>query len=241
MLCCTTRAPSCGQSGERRLPTPIAWFCRVRVSHGCATARGSKKMAARFNGATRGILLMIKTMNSAKLSACIITYNEAASIQARSRRSAAFLATSWIVVTRTRQMPHESSHRTRRAYRAETGRAIARACGDPAVKAAAHDWVLCVDADERASDELRRNRSRTGPRRVFATGCTGRSISNHLTTAASLLRHAKRPSRSAARAIRSRVIWGGPGTKSTRTPRLATTDWSDASWRATPCTALPFQ
>ena len=93
------------------------------------------------------------TNTPAKLSACVITYNEADRIEA-CLRSVAF-CDELIVVD---------------AHSTDVTRALASALGacvierdwpgfrsqkEFAVSAASHDWVLCIDADERVSESLR--------------------------------------------------------------------------------------
>jgi glycosyltransferase involved in cell wall biosynthesis len=87
------------------------------------------------------------------LSACIITYNEADRIEA-CLRSLSFCDELLVVDS-------HSSDGTRELASALGARVIARdwpgyrSQKQFAVDSAAHDWVLCVDADERVSDELR--------------------------------------------------------------------------------------
>jgi glycosyltransferase involved in cell wall biosynthesis len=93
-------------------------------------------------------------MSSASgLSACIITYNEADRIEA-CLRSVAFCDELLVVDS-------HSSDDTRARAAALGARVIERdwpgyrSQKQFAVDAARHDWVLCLDADERVSDELR--------------------------------------------------------------------------------------
>jgi glycosyltransferase involved in cell wall biosynthesis len=87
------------------------------------------------------------------LSACIITFNEADRIEA-CLRSVSFCDELLVVDS-------HSSDDTRERAAALGARVIARAWPGYrsqkqfAVDAAAHDWVLCVDADERVSAALR--------------------------------------------------------------------------------------
>jgi glycosyltransferase involved in cell wall biosynthesis len=87
------------------------------------------------------------------LSVCVITLNEAAHLEA-CLRSADF-ADEWIVVD------SHSTDRTRDIAHAFGARVIERdwpghiAQKNFAIDAATHDWVLCLDADERLSPELR--------------------------------------------------------------------------------------
>lgn len=93
------------------------------------------------------------TPKSAKLSACIITYNEADRIEA-CLRSVAFCDELVVVDA-------HSTDATRELARAQGARVIERdwpgfrSQKEFAVTTAAHEWVLCIDADERVSDELR--------------------------------------------------------------------------------------
>ena len=88
------------------------------------------------------------------LSACIITYNEADRIEA-CLRSLSFCDEVLVVDS-------HSSDGTRELARALGARVIERdwpgyrSQKQFAVDAASHDWVLCVDADERVSEALRR-------------------------------------------------------------------------------------
>ena len=87
------------------------------------------------------------------LSACIITYNEADRIEA-CLRSLSFCDELLVVDS-------HSSDGTRELAAALGARVIARdwpgyrSQKQFAVDSAAHDWVLCVDADERVSGQLR--------------------------------------------------------------------------------------
>jgi len=89
----------------------------------------------------------------AKLSACIITFNEADRIEA-CIESVDFCDEVVVVDAR-------STDTTRDLARLLGARVIERdwpgfrSQKEYAVSVAAHDWVLCVDADERVSDELR--------------------------------------------------------------------------------------
>jgi len=89
----------------------------------------------------------------ARLSACIITYNEADRIEA-CVQSLAFCDEVIVVDS-------HSTDATRELASALGARVIERdwpgyrTQKDFAVNAASSDWVLCVDADERVSDELR--------------------------------------------------------------------------------------
>src|SRR4051812_48031413 len=93
------------------------------------------------------------TTPAAKISACVITLNEADRIEA-CLRSAAF-CDELIVVDA------HSTDDTRELARRLGARVIERdwpgfrSQKEFAVGAASHDWVLCIDADERVSDELR--------------------------------------------------------------------------------------
>jgi glycosyltransferase involved in cell wall biosynthesis len=93
------------------------------------------------------------TTTSAKLSACVITYNEADRIEA-CLRSVAFCDELIVVdahsIDTTREMASALGARV-----IERDWPGFRSQKDFAVKAAAHDWVLCIDADERVSDKLR--------------------------------------------------------------------------------------
>jgi len=88
------------------------------------------------------------------LSACIITYNEADRIEA-CVRSLSFCDEILVVDS-------HSTDDTRERARALGARVIERdwpgyrSQKQFAVEGAAHDWVLCLDADERVSDALRR-------------------------------------------------------------------------------------
>lgn len=87
------------------------------------------------------------------ISVCIITLNEEAHIEA-CLRSADF-ADEWVVVD------SHSTDRTRDLAAAFGARVIEHDFAghieqkNVAIDAATHDWVLCVDADERVSPELR--------------------------------------------------------------------------------------
>jgi len=89
----------------------------------------------------------------AKLTACIITFNEADRIEA-CLRSVAFCDERIVVDA-------HSTDATAAIARALGARVIERdwpgfrSQKDFAVKASSNDWVLCLDADERVSDELR--------------------------------------------------------------------------------------
>jgi glycosyltransferase involved in cell wall biosynthesis len=91
--------------------------------------------------------------NDSGLSACIITYNEADRIEA-CLRSVDFCDEIIVVDS-------HSTDRTRELAAACGARVIERdwpgyrSQKQFAVDAARHDWVLCVDADERVSAELR--------------------------------------------------------------------------------------
>lgn len=88
-----------------------------------------------------------------RLSACIITYNEADRIEA-CLRSVSF-CDEWIVVD------SHSKDSTREIARSLGARVIERdwpgyrSQKQFAIEAATHDWVLCLDADERVTADLR--------------------------------------------------------------------------------------
>jgi glycosyltransferase involved in cell wall biosynthesis len=94
-----------------------------------------------------------ETNDRVRLSACIIAMDEADRIEA-CLASLAFCDEIVLVDS-------HSKDETRELARARGARVIERdwpghvAQKEFAVRAAAHDWVLCVDADERVSDELR--------------------------------------------------------------------------------------
>ncbi len=89
-----------------------------------------------------------------RLSACIITYNEADRIEA-CLRSVSFCDETVVVDA-------HSSDATRELARSLGARVIERdwpgyrSQKQFAVDSAAHDWVLCLDADERVTEDLRR-------------------------------------------------------------------------------------
>ena len=91
--------------------------------------------------------------NDSGLTACIITYNEADRIEA-CLRSVDFCDEIIVVDS-------HSTDRTRELAAACGARVIERdwpgyrSQKQFAVEAARHDWVLCLDADERLSSELR--------------------------------------------------------------------------------------
>lgn len=103
------------------------------------------------NGVDHGLEVM--TASPARLSACIITFNEADRIE-DCLRSVQFCDERIVVDA-------HSTDATAEIARAFGARVIERdwpgfrSQKDFAVKAASHDWVLCIDADERVSDELR--------------------------------------------------------------------------------------
>jgi glycosyltransferase involved in cell wall biosynthesis len=92
-------------------------------------------------------------MGAVKLSACIITLNEADRIGA--------CLTSLDVADEIVVVDSGSEDRTREICRERGARVIDNAWPghveqkNHAIENAAHDWVLCIDADERLSDELR--------------------------------------------------------------------------------------
>lgn len=92
-------------------------------------------------------------MSPAPLSCCIVAMDEEDRIEA-CLASVAFCDEIVLIDS-------HSSDRTRELARARGARVIERdwpghvAQKEFAIRAAAHDWVLCVDADERVSDELR--------------------------------------------------------------------------------------
>lgn len=92
-------------------------------------------------------------MNRPKLSVCVIAKDEEAKI-ADCLRSASF-ADEWIVVD------SHSTDRTREIAASLGARVVERDWPghveqkNHALSLATHDWVLCLDADERVSDELR--------------------------------------------------------------------------------------
>lgn len=92
-------------------------------------------------------------MSRPPLSVCIITLNEEAHIEA-CLRSADF-ADEWVVID------SHSTDRTRELAAAVGARVIEHDFAghieqkNVAIDAATHDWVLCLDADERVSPELR--------------------------------------------------------------------------------------
>jgi len=89
-----------------------------------------------------------------QISACIITYNEADRIAA-CLRSVSFCDEILLVDS-------QSTDGTQRIAASMGARVLERAFSGYrtqkqfAVDSAAHDWVLCLDADERVTDELRR-------------------------------------------------------------------------------------
>jgi len=95
----------------------------------------------------------MRTSNEPPLSACIITFNEADRIEACVR---ALAFCEEIVV-----VDSHSTDDTRERARALGARVIERdwpgyrSQKSFAVEAAQHDWVLCVDADERVSEALK--------------------------------------------------------------------------------------
>jgi glycosyltransferase involved in cell wall biosynthesis len=95
----------------------------------------------------------VNSGNPPHLSACIITYNEADRIE-DCVRSVSFC--DEVVV-----IDSHSSDRTRELAAALGARVIERdwpgyrSQKEFAVRTARHDWVLCLDADERVSSELR--------------------------------------------------------------------------------------
>jgi glycosyltransferase involved in cell wall biosynthesis len=89
----------------------------------------------------------------ARLSACIITLNEAERIEA-CVRSVNFCDEVVVVDARSSDDTCERA-RALGARVIEGERLPAGPARQLAVAAALHDWVLCVDADERVSDELR--------------------------------------------------------------------------------------
>ncbi|HTX24665.1 MAG TPA: glycosyltransferase family 2 protein [Steroidobacteraceae bacterium] len=94
----------------------------------------------------------MNSRNSPPLAACIITYNEADRIEA-CVRSVRFCDEIIVVDS-------HSTDRTREIAAALGARVIERdwpgyrSQKDFAVRSASHDWVLCLDADERVSEEL---------------------------------------------------------------------------------------
>jgi glycosyltransferase involved in cell wall biosynthesis len=95
----------------------------------------------------------VTAANPARLSACIITYDEADRIEA-CVRSVAFCDEVIVVDS-------HSADRTRELAAALGARVIERDWSGYrsqkafAVASARYDWVLCLDADERVSEELR--------------------------------------------------------------------------------------
>src|SRR5215475_3181875 len=92
-------------------------------------------------------------MNTTPISACVITFNEADRIEA-CLDSLAFCAEIIVVDS-------GSSDRTQELAAAKGARVVTRefsgyrAQKDFAVQTASHDWVLCLDADERVTPALR--------------------------------------------------------------------------------------
>jgi glycosyltransferase involved in cell wall biosynthesis len=97
--------------------------------------------------------VLVGTSGRGQLSACIITYNEADRIEA-CLRSVSFCDEMLVVDS-------HSTDDTRRLAASLGAHVIERdwpgyrSQKQFAIDAAASDWVLCVDADERVSDELR--------------------------------------------------------------------------------------
>lgn len=91
--------------------------------------------------------------NEARLSACIITLNEAERIEA-CVRSVSFCDEVVVVDASSNDDTCERA-RALGARVIEHERLAAGPAKQLAVAAALHDWVLCIDADERVSDELR--------------------------------------------------------------------------------------
>jgi glycosyltransferase involved in cell wall biosynthesis len=95
----------------------------------------------------------VQAASGARLSACIITYNEAERIEA-CVRSVAFCDEILVVDS-------HSTDATRELASALGARVLTRAWPGYrsqkqfAVEAAQHDWVLCLDADEQVSPALR--------------------------------------------------------------------------------------
>jgi glycosyltransferase involved in cell wall biosynthesis len=112
------------------------------------------------------------TTTPATISACIITYNEADRIEA-CLRSVAFCDELVVVDA-------HSTDATRELARKFDARVIERdwpgfrSQKDFAVSAASHDWVLCIDADERVSEQLRAEIEAV--RTQGFAGCSGWSI-----------------------------------------------------------------
>jgi len=110
--------------------------------------------------------------DQSRLSACIITYNEADRIE-DCLRSVSFCDEVLVVDS-------HSTDSTRESARALGARVIERdwpgyrSQKQFAVDAAASDWVLCLDADERITPELR-NEIEVLRARGFA-GCSGWSV-----------------------------------------------------------------
>jgi glycosyltransferase involved in cell wall biosynthesis len=95
----------------------------------------------------------VQNIQRGRLSACIITYNEADRI-ASCVRSVSFCDEILVVDSHstdaTRRIAGESG-----AHVIERDWAGYRSQKQFAVDSASHDWVLCVDADERVSEQLR--------------------------------------------------------------------------------------
>lgn len=93
------------------------------------------------------------TPTPAKLSACVITYNEADRIEA-CLASVSFCDELVVVDSHSTDATRDLAHSlgARVIERDWTG---FRSQKEYAVSIASNDWVLCIDADERVSDELR--------------------------------------------------------------------------------------
>ena len=160
--------------------------------------------------------------NRARLSACIITYNEADRIEA-CLRSVGFC--DEIVV-----VDSHSTDATRELASALGARVIERdwpgyrTQKQFAVDAASSDWVLCLDADERVSAELRAE-IEAARERGFALACRLVRAANHrlLRPLPAPRQRLSRPSDPAVRPPSRRV---GSAMRSTRTRR-----WTAASDR----------
>jgi glycosyltransferase involved in cell wall biosynthesis len=128
---------------------------------------------------------LLQRASDARLSACIITYNEADRIEA-CLRSVAFCDEILVVDS-------HSTDATRALAAAHGARVLERdwpgyrSQKQFAVDAASHDWVLCIDADERVSPPLRAEIERL--RTAGFAGCAGWSLPRMTDYLGRFLRH----------------------------------------------------